>query len=342
MGEDGGFPFPFHLEVLRAHSPDRRPVRRRTVGSAARRLRVLGRPSRADAQRTGDRRGRPVRIGRAVGLDLRRRHRRRATPAASRDREFTAPLEITSAERTVVVEGDGDPIESGDLVAVRRLDLRRRDRRDSSQSGGYDTDDPARVPVTVGVGRRPVLRLRDARARASSMALPGDRAGAPRRSASSTCSARRPPPRGASRRSRSPACRRSSSPTTARPRSRFPRATRPTEVAARDPQEGRRRRRRSRATRVLVQYHGVKWSRRHGLRLELGARRARAPSPTTGVVDGLPAGARGSDRRLAGARRRSRRRSATARARSDTSSQGETLVFVVDILGRSRRRRHAQ
>ncbi len=61
---------------------------------------------------------------------------------------FEAPLEIPSAERTIVVEGDGDPIEDGDIVqyAVTVFDATTGEL---TLSGGYDTP---LLPVAVTIG----------------------------------------------------------------------------------------------------------------------------------------------------------------------------------------------
>ncbi len=61
---------------------------------------------------------------------------------------FDAPLEITSAERTVVVEGDGDPIASGDLVQYGAT-IFDAATGELVESGGYES---AILPVQVSVG----------------------------------------------------------------------------------------------------------------------------------------------------------------------------------------------
>ncbi|WP_344091144.1 FKBP-type peptidyl-prolyl cis-trans isomerase [Microbacterium deminutum] len=63
---------------------------------------------------------------------------------------FTAPLDIKSAERTVVVEGKGDPIETGDIVNYA-ASIYDASTGKLIQSGGYDSAIPP-VAVTVGSG----------------------------------------------------------------------------------------------------------------------------------------------------------------------------------------------
>lgn len=61
---------------------------------------------------------------------------------------FTAPLDITSAERTVLVEGDGDEIASGDLVnyGVTIFDA------STGEQAAVEGYDPEILPVPVSVG----------------------------------------------------------------------------------------------------------------------------------------------------------------------------------------------
>lgn len=61
---------------------------------------------------------------------------------------FTAPLDITSAERTVLVEGDGDPIADGDLVTYG-VTIFDATTGEQSAVEGYD---PEILPVAVSVG----------------------------------------------------------------------------------------------------------------------------------------------------------------------------------------------
>ncbi|WP_214465905.1 FKBP-type peptidyl-prolyl cis-trans isomerase [Microbacterium flavescens] len=64
--------------------------------------------------------------------------------------EFESPLEVASAERTVIVEGDGDAIEEGSLVnyAATIFDASTGEVLEAS---GYDSEIPP-APVTVGSG----------------------------------------------------------------------------------------------------------------------------------------------------------------------------------------------
>ncbi|KQZ82206.1 peptidylprolyl isomerase [Microbacterium sp. Root166] len=64
--------------------------------------------------------------------------------------EFEAPLEITSAERTVAVEGDGDPIADGDLITYAAT-IFDASTGEVLEADGYDTTIPP-VSVTVGSG----------------------------------------------------------------------------------------------------------------------------------------------------------------------------------------------
>jgi hypothetical protein len=69
-------------------------------------------------------------------------------PGSAATAEFSSPLDITSAERTVVVEGEGDPIESGDLVQYGAT-IFDAETGAVVESGGYDA---AILPVQVSVG----------------------------------------------------------------------------------------------------------------------------------------------------------------------------------------------
>ena len=107
-------PLPFHPEVHCAHSPARRPFRRRALCRPARRLLV---------ERSGDRcepvrrpRRRPVQRRRSVGRGLRLRHGRRRPSARSRPRRSPRRSRSRRCRRTVIEEGTGDPVESGELV----------------------------------------------------------------------------------------------------------------------------------------------------------------------------------------------------------------------------------
>ncbi len=71
-------------------------------------------------------------------------------PGSQATVEFESPLEITSAERTVVVEGEGDPIESGDLVEYGAT-IFDATTGELIEAGGYDSV-ILPVPVTVGSG----------------------------------------------------------------------------------------------------------------------------------------------------------------------------------------------
>ncbi len=64
---------------------------------------------------------------------------------------FDAPVEIETAERTVAVEGSGDPLEEGDLVnyAITIFDAESGDVVDSA---GYGDDALLPVPLTIGTG----------------------------------------------------------------------------------------------------------------------------------------------------------------------------------------------
>ena len=64
--------------------------------------------------------------------------------------EFESPLDITSAERTVVIEGEGDPIESDDFVHYG-ASIFDASTGELIESGGYDTT-ILPVQVSVGVG----------------------------------------------------------------------------------------------------------------------------------------------------------------------------------------------
>ncbi|MET0734751.1 MAG: FKBP-type peptidyl-prolyl cis-trans isomerase [Microbacterium sp.] len=63
---------------------------------------------------------------------------------------FEAPMDITSAERTLVVEGDGDPIADGDLVNYA-LTIFDATTGEQAAVEGYDPE-ILPVPVTVGSG----------------------------------------------------------------------------------------------------------------------------------------------------------------------------------------------
>ncbi|WP_137846358.1 FKBP-type peptidyl-prolyl cis-trans isomerase [Microbacterium sp. 2FI] len=65
--------------------------------------------------------------------------------------EFTAPLTIESAERTVVVEGEGDPIEDGDYVSYA-LAVFDATTGESVQEGGFDGVGLPPMPITLGSG----------------------------------------------------------------------------------------------------------------------------------------------------------------------------------------------
>ena len=62
--------------------------------------------------------------------------------------EFDAPLDVASAERTVIVEGDGEPIQSGDLVQYG-ASIFDAATGELFESGGYEA---AILPVQVSVG----------------------------------------------------------------------------------------------------------------------------------------------------------------------------------------------
>lgn len=64
--------------------------------------------------------------------------------------EFAKPLEITSAERTVAVEGDGDPIAEGDLISYAAT-IFDASTGEVIEADGYETPIPP-VAVTVGSG----------------------------------------------------------------------------------------------------------------------------------------------------------------------------------------------
>ncbi|MGA7149756.1 MAG: FKBP-type peptidyl-prolyl cis-trans isomerase [Microbacterium sp.] len=64
--------------------------------------------------------------------------------------EFEAPLEITTAERTVAVEGDGDPIADGDSI-VYAATIFDASTGEVLEADGYDSSIPP-VSVTVGSG----------------------------------------------------------------------------------------------------------------------------------------------------------------------------------------------
>jgi hypothetical protein len=64
--------------------------------------------------------------------------------------EFEMPLELTSAERTVVTEGDGPKMSDGDYVSYG-LTVFDGTTGEQLQSGGYDEPIPA-MPITVGGG----------------------------------------------------------------------------------------------------------------------------------------------------------------------------------------------
>ena len=194
----------------------------------------------------------------------------------------TAPLEITSAERTVVVEGDGDPIASGDLVQYGAT-IFDATTGELLESGGYDERDPAGAGVRrLGLGS--VLRLRE-RGRPHRDGPSGHRPG--RRLGVGAGRARHvvPPPRGASRRTRWPACRPSSSTTTARRPSRIPEGDAPTEVQIATLKKGDGAVVNPGDT-VLVHYTGVKWS--DGTVFDSSWDRGTPTSfATTGVVEGF-------------------------------------------------------
>ena len=195
---------------------------------------------------------------------------------------------MTELERTVVDRGQRRPGRGGRVRAVRaRPRSAPRPARSSARVGYAESEllaaadlrrQPARSRRVIGCaapGSRFVDDLpghrHDAR-RGLRLRLPerradrgvGRGAGAGRRHAD-----RRARRRTASRPSRSPRRRRP------RPRSSSRRS------------RGRRRRRGQPATPSLVQYTGVKWCERRGLRLQLGERRARVRSTTTGVVPGF-------------------------------------------------------
>lgn len=64
---------------------------------------------------------------------------------------FTSPLEVTTLERTVVTEGEGDPIAEGDYVtyALTVFDASTGEQLDSV---GYGEQTLPAIPVTVGSG----------------------------------------------------------------------------------------------------------------------------------------------------------------------------------------------
>lgn len=62
--------------------------------------------------------------------------------------EFETPLEFTTPERTVVIEGDGDPISDGDLVTYA---LTVFDAATGEESGAEGYDTPL-LPVQVSLG----------------------------------------------------------------------------------------------------------------------------------------------------------------------------------------------
>jgi peptidylprolyl isomerase len=65
--------------------------------------------------------------------------------------EFTTPLEVQSAERTVSVEGDGDPITDGDYVSYA-LAVYDGSTGEPVQEVGFDGADVPPIPITVGSG----------------------------------------------------------------------------------------------------------------------------------------------------------------------------------------------
>ena len=321
-------PLPLHLEVRRAHSPDRRPVRRRSDGAAARRMLV-------------------------------RRPRRR--PDAHRDRAAAADLCASAAPSGSVSDGvtvTGDAGQRGDRRVrraardhERRAHRRRRGRRrpdrrraTSSQygatifdaatgelveSGGYDSA-ILPVQVSVGLGRGSVLRLRDR--------------GRPHRRWRFPASDQAAALGVGARRARHVARRRVGRAAGAGGRHADRRARRQRRAHDHHPRGRRAHRGRSsrpsrRATApssnpgdtVLVHYTGVKWS--DGTVFDSSWERgAPASFATTGVVEGFQQALEGQTVGSqvlvvdpAGVRLR--------RAGRDHELQDETLVFVVDILG---------
>ena len=327
--KDGGgwrLPFPFIFEVHRAHSPDRRPVRRRSVGPAARRLLVR----RPDADPTPS-----------------------ATESAAADLCASAAPSGSISEG-VVVTGDAG---SEATVDVRRRRSRSRAPSAPSSSRATATRSPratssstarrSSTPRPASSSSPAATTARSCRCRCPSgsgadqffgcategsrivMAFPGsDQAAA----SVWVLDVLGTTPAAAWGEPQDPVA---GMPTVeldddGAPTVTIPEGDAPTEVADRDPQEGRRRRREPGRHRPRA-LHRRQVVGRHRLRLELGARRP-------GVVRddrrrrGIQAGARGADRRLAGARGdpagvRLRRRS------EGHELQDETLVFVVDILG---------
>lgn len=65
--------------------------------------------------------------------------------------EFDAPLEVTSAERTVVLEGDGEQLAEGDLVTYRQT-LFDASTGEEVYVAGFDED---LLPVAVAIGTGP-------------------------------------------------------------------------------------------------------------------------------------------------------------------------------------------
>ncbi|MHC2997808.1 FKBP-type peptidyl-prolyl cis-trans isomerase [Microbacterium sp. HJ5] len=65
--------------------------------------------------------------------------------------EFTAPLEVESAERTVVVEGDGTAIADGDYVSYA-LAVFDASTGESLQEAGFGDAPLPAMPITIGSG----------------------------------------------------------------------------------------------------------------------------------------------------------------------------------------------
>lgn len=66
--------------------------------------------------------------------------------------DFDAPLELTSAERAVVIEGDGTQIANGDYVTYA-LAVYDAASGEELQAGGYDEETPIPpTPITIGSG----------------------------------------------------------------------------------------------------------------------------------------------------------------------------------------------
>ena len=189
---------PYHLEVHCAHSPARRPVRRRALRRPSRGLLVERSGHRRRARPRRARRG-PVQRRRAVGRRVRRGHRRRHGRRGI-DRDLHRPRwRSPSCRRTVIEEGSGDPVEAGELVTYA-LTAFSADTGEKLGSIGYGEDPvlPAQISPDNPVGQ--VLGLRDAR-HPRRRGLPARPTRTPARSTSSTSSPSSPTPRGASRRS---------------------------------------------------------------------------------------------------------------------------------------------